>query len=108
MPDDLADRLRAAIEVLEAVVADRSVLASLGVEERTRLLSAAGDVYQPDVVERRRQIKAQRRREKAAQVARDQGALSTTGIRVLRTKPVFTTPDAFAPHGFDTDDRRFD
>ena len=106
MPDDLAERLRAATEVLEAVVADRSVLARLGIAERTRLLSAAGDVYQPDVVERRRQIKAQRRREKALQTARDQDALSSTGIRVLRTRPVFTTPDAFAPHGFDPQDRR--
>ena len=108
MPDDLAERLRAATEVLETVVADRSVLGILGVDERTRLLSAAGDVYQPDVVERRRQIKAQRRLAKALQVARDQDALSTTGIRVLRTRPVFTTPDAFAPEGFDTEEHRCD
>jgi NAD(P)-dependent dehydrogenase (short-subunit alcohol dehydrogenase family) len=84
------------------------VLTRLGVEERTRLLSAAGDVFQPDVDKRRRQIKAQRRREKAQQAARDQDALSTTGIRVQRTRPVFTTPDAFAPHGSATADRRTD
>ena len=57
MSDDLARRLRDATELLEAVVADRSLLQSLPVEERTRFLNAAGDVYSPDVVERRRQIK---------------------------------------------------
>ena len=97
MSENLGDRLRAATEALEAVVADRSLLAGLPVEERTRLLNAAGDVYAPDVQERRRQIKAERRRAKADKARRDQDALAGTGIRTLRSKPVFTTPDAFAP-----------
>ena len=97
MSDELEGRLRAAIEVLEAVVADRSVLAALPLAERTRLLNAAGNVYEPDVEERRRQIKAQRRQDKARRAQSDQGMLSDTGIRVLRAKPVFTTPDVFAP-----------
>jgi NAD(P)-dependent dehydrogenase (short-subunit alcohol dehydrogenase family) len=95
--DDLDDRLRAATELLEAIVADRSILAAMPLEERTRLLNAAGDVYSPDVEERRRQIKAERRAHKAQKVQRDQGALSETGIRRLRAKPVFTTPDVFPP-----------
>ncbi|MEX2627222.1 MAG: oxidoreductase, partial [Ilumatobacteraceae bacterium] len=90
-------RLRAAIEVLEAVVADRDLMDALSVEERTRLLSAAGDVYEPDVERRRRQIKAQRRARKAQRTEIDQEALAGTGIRSARSKPVFTTPDAFAP-----------
>ncbi|MGB8858029.1 MAG: SDR family oxidoreductase [Ilumatobacteraceae bacterium] len=97
MSDDLAARLRAAAEVLEAVVADRSLLQSLGLEERTRLLNAAGNVYEPDVEERRRQIKAERRQQKQRKVLRDQGSLNETGIRSLRAKPVFTTPNVFAP-----------
>jgi NAD(P)-dependent dehydrogenase (short-subunit alcohol dehydrogenase family) len=96
-PDPLADRLRAATELLEAVVADRDLLAALDVDERARLLSAAGDVFEPDVERRRRQIKAQRRAQKAERARADQEALSATGIRSLRSKPVFTTPDAFAP-----------
>ena len=104
MSDDLGDRLRALTEVLEPVVADRSLLDALPLEERTRLLNAAGDVYSPDVAARRRQIKAQRRQHKADKVQRDQGTLSETGIRSLRAKPVFTTPNVFAPTDVEPDD----
>ena len=97
MPDDLSDRLRAATEALEAIVADRSLLQALPLEERTRLLNAAGNVYEPDVEERRRQIKAERRQQKQQKAQRDQGTLNETGIRSLRAKPVFTTPNVFAP-----------
>ena len=48
--DEVAEQLKAATELLEAVVRDRSLLAALSVEERTRLLSAAGDVFNPDLV----------------------------------------------------------
>ena len=47
-----------AIETLEAVVRDRGLLGALSVEERTRLLSAAGEVYNPDLETRRRGTKA--------------------------------------------------
>jgi NAD(P)-dependent dehydrogenase (short-subunit alcohol dehydrogenase family) len=102
--DDFADRLRAVAEVLEAVVADRSLLAAMPLDERTRLLNAAGDVYSPDVEARRRQIKAERRLHKAQKVRRDQGALNETGIRTLRAKPVYTTPNVFPPADPEPDD----
>ena len=70
---------------------------ALPLDERTRLLAAAGNVFEPDVEPRRRQIKAERRQRKQEKVRDDQAALTETGIRVLRAKPVFTTPDAFAP-----------
>jgi NAD(P)-dependent dehydrogenase (short-subunit alcohol dehydrogenase family) len=95
--DELAARLRAATEALEAVVADRSLLQSLALDDRTRLLNAAGNVYEPDVEVRRRQIKAERRQAKQHKAQHDQGTLSETGIRSLRAKPVFTTPNVFAP-----------
>ena len=97
MSDTFGDQLRAAIEVLEAVAANRSLLADLPLADRTRLLSAAGDVYSPDIEARRRQIKGERRQKKAQKVERDQGVLSETGIRSLRAKPVFTTPNVFPP-----------
>ncbi len=97
MSEEFGDRLRAATEALEAVVADRSRLAALPLADRTRLLNAAGDVYSPDVETRRRQIKAERRQHKADKAQRDQGTLSDTGIRALRARPVFTTPNVFAP-----------
>ena len=61
------DALRALTAALEAIVADRGLLGALTEEERTRLLAAAGDVFNPDLAQRRRWGKAVRRREKAAQ-----------------------------------------
>ena len=104
MPETLDDRIRAATEVLEAIVADRSLLAAMPVGDRTRLLNAAGNVYSPDVEHRRRQIKAERRQRKADKVDADQGTLAGTGIRTLRAQAVFTTPDVFAPTGVGPDD----
>ena len=78
------ERVRAAAELLEAIVADRSLLNALPLDERTRLLAAAGNVYEPDVEARRRQIKAERRERKQARVRADQEVLTETGIRTLR------------------------
>ena len=59
-PDE-AERLRAVTTALEEIVRDRSLLGSLTVEERTRLLRAAAGVHEPDLVQRRRWAKALRR-----------------------------------------------
>jgi NAD(P)-dependent dehydrogenase (short-subunit alcohol dehydrogenase family) len=88
-----AERLRAVTETLEAIVRDRGLLGSLTVEERTRLIAAAGDLYNPDLEQRRRWMKASRRSEKAAARDKVSSTLAETGIRVLREKPVYTTPD---------------
>jgi NAD(P)-dependent dehydrogenase (short-subunit alcohol dehydrogenase family) len=107
--DEAAARLRAATEALEAVVADRGLLGALSVEERTRLLAAAADVFNPDIVARRRWSRSLRKQEKAAKLERDEAVLAETGIRVLRERPVFTTPNVFPPSGFeqiDVDDER--
>ncbi|MDX6473179.1 MAG: hypothetical protein QOK22_1995 [Gaiellaceae bacterium] len=101
---DAAERLKAAIETLESVVADRGLLGALTVEERTRLLIAAGDVHNPDLVQRRLWAKSLRKREKAAKLARDESALAETGIRVLREKPVYTTPNVTPPAEFEQSD----
>ena len=99
--DDVVESLKAAADVLEAVVRDRSLLKSLPLAERTRLLAAAGDVHNPDVVQRRRFNKVVRREKKAARVGRDESVLAETGIRVLRDKPVYTSPNVFPPSGFE-------
>lgn len=97
----LADRLRAATETLEAVVADRGLLGDLTPDERTRLIQAAGAVHTPDVRARRRFVKASAQRRRAAAIERDEQMLHQTGIRELRRRPVFTAPNLFAPAGFD-------
>ncbi len=94
-----ADRLRAVTETLEAVVRDRSLLAQLTPEERTRLEQAAAQVYCPDVAERRRLTRATQRQRKAARNERDDAVLSETGIRRLRKQSVFTTPSLPPPPG---------
>jgi NAD(P)-dependent dehydrogenase (short-subunit alcohol dehydrogenase family) len=98
--DAVVERLRALTEELESLANDRGLISALSPEERTRLLNAAGDVYEPDVAQRRQSGKAARRRAKASRLERDEAVLSETGIRVLREKPVFTSPNVFAPTGF--------
>ena len=100
----LAERLRETIETLEAIVEDRGVLAHLAPEERTRLTRAAALVHNPDVRERRLMVKAVVRQRKDSRVRREEAALAGTGIRSLRRKPVFTTPNVFPPPGFEPRD----
>jgi NAD(P)-dependent dehydrogenase (short-subunit alcohol dehydrogenase family) len=91
----LQERLRETIELLESIAADRSVLAGVPEEERRRLLQAVANVYSPDRVERRRMSKIAARERKAARVEANQASLHQTGIRTLRRKPVFHTPNVF-------------
>ncbi len=86
--------------MLEKAAANRALLAQLSVEERTRLLKAAGDIYCPDVAQRRRLVKASSKQRKAEQTGRDQSKLHETGIRKLRREKVFTTPNVFPPKDF--------
>ena len=100
----LLERLRTAAELLEKVANNRALLAELSIEERTRLLKAAGDIYCPDVRERRRLVKARARQRNAEKLKKDQGVLNETGIRALRRKPVFTTPNVHPPIEFEQKD----
>jgi NAD(P)-dependent dehydrogenase (short-subunit alcohol dehydrogenase family) len=92
---ELLVRLRETIDLLESIAADRSVLAGVADEDRKRLLQAVANVYSPDRVERRRMSKVVARERKAARVRNDQETLHETGIRTLRRKPVFHTPNVF-------------
>ena len=96
-PDDLSGRLRAALETLEEVARDQALLGALTLEERTRLLAAAGHLYNPDIRMRRRACKELRRQRKADRRQRDEEVVASTGIRVLREKPVFITPNLLPP-----------
>src|SRR5438552_1308972 len=91
--DELPQRFRIVIELLEAVALNRVLLARLSAEDRTRLVQAAGEVYCPEPAERRRLLKAAQHRQKARRRERDHAVLEASGIRKLRKKPVFTTPN---------------
>ncbi|HEY8309943.1 MAG TPA: oxidoreductase, partial [Gemmatimonadaceae bacterium] len=98
----LADRLRAAAELLESIADDRALLAGVAEEDRTRLLHAAGRVSRPDAADRRRLVQATKRDRKNARNSRAEAVLSNTGIRKLRRETVFMTPNVFPPHAPDT------
>src|SRR5580765_4637148 len=104
MSKDLRTQLDALIEMLEEVSGNRGILADLPADERTRLIRAAGQIYNPDVAARRHLVKAIEKKRRAARVTKDDRVLHATGIRALRRQPVFTTPNVFAPPAFDPAD----
>lgn len=104
LPDDadaaLLERLRAAAALLESVAADRQLLDQLPADDRQRLHQAVAQVYHPDPVARRIKLKAAEKARHAHKIEAEETVLNQTGIRTLRRKPVFTTPNAFVPEGF--------
>ena len=98
------ERLRATTELLESIAVDRPLLNQVPEAERERLQQAVAKVYHPDPVVRRRRMKAAERERRAAQIRREDAVLHGTGIRTLRRRPVFNTPNVFPPKGFEARD----
>ena len=96
----LLERLRHAAELLESIDADRTLLDHLPAEDRERLHRAVAQMYNPDPAARRRRQKAAERARSGAETQRADAVLHETGIRALRRKPVFTTPNVFPPEDF--------
>ncbi|MEO8097010.1 MAG: SDR family oxidoreductase [Acidobacteriota bacterium] len=95
--DGFLERLRAATQLLESIAPNHAVLWQIPVEDRERFHRAIADVYHPDPVARRRKLKiAERER-----VEKVDAVLADTGIRTLRRRPVFTSPNVFPPADFD-------
>jgi NAD(P)-dependent dehydrogenase (short-subunit alcohol dehydrogenase family) len=97
----LRARLAGAMELLAAIDADRGVLAAIPADEYQRLMDLARRVSNPDHASRRKLVRALARERKKAKVRQDEQVLGSTGIRELRRKPVFTTPNDFRPEGYD-------
>ena len=96
--ESLASRLRAAAQVLEEIVADRTLLAHIPEADRNRFLNAAGHVSRPDAIDRRRLLKVMKRKRREEKLQREEGLLASTGIRKLRRERVLiTSPNIFAP-----------
>jgi NAD(P)-dependent dehydrogenase (short-subunit alcohol dehydrogenase family) len=98
------EQLRAVTELLELIAVDRPLLNGVPEKDRERLQQAVAKVYHPDPVVRRRRMKAAERERRKAQIRREDEVLHGTGIRALRRKPVFTTPNIFPPAGFEPGD----
>jgi NAD(P)-dependent dehydrogenase (short-subunit alcohol dehydrogenase family) len=97
-------RLLETTALLQEIARSKDMLSGLSPEERTALLNAAGDVFCADPEERRLRVKAKRNRRRAEKLARDEEVLASTGIRTLRDKPVFTTPNVFPPEDLEQQD----
>jgi NAD(P)-dependent dehydrogenase (short-subunit alcohol dehydrogenase family) len=95
-----ADEVRACIATLDALANDRDLLDALSEEQREQLHQLVARLYHPDPVQRRLKMKAKARERSAAQIAREEAVLHATGIRELRRRPVFTTPNVFPPRDF--------
>jgi NAD(P)-dependent dehydrogenase (short-subunit alcohol dehydrogenase family) len=96
--DSLAVRFRAAADLLETIVSDRSLLADIPEADRNRLLNAAGRVSRPDALSRRQLLKVIKRKKRVEKVERAESVLAATGIRKLRRQPVFiTSPNIYPP-----------
>jgi NAD(P)-dependent dehydrogenase (short-subunit alcohol dehydrogenase family) len=93
----LPERLRMAAELLEAVAADASLLDALSPEERARWQRALAFAYHPNPKARRKRLKKQERERLRAAKTHDDALLDATGIRSLRRKPVFSSPNYFPP-----------
>jgi NAD(P)-dependent dehydrogenase (short-subunit alcohol dehydrogenase family) len=100
----LLERLHSTLEILEVIADDMRLLDQLPDEDRRRFHQAVAQVYLPDSVARRRMLRAREREKTAAQNRRIDAVLHETGIRTLRRKPVFSTPNIFPPDGFEARD----
>jgi len=80
------------IELLEACVEDRLILAAVPTEMRLRLLSAAGRLSRPDRDEWRYFARTLRKKERRTARAEDREAIAQTEIRSARRAEVFVPP----------------
>jgi NAD(P)-dependent dehydrogenase (short-subunit alcohol dehydrogenase family) len=96
---ELLERLRSATELLESLAMNRAVLDRLPAEDRQRFYKAVAEVNNPDTLAWRRMLKAKERERSAKRAELVDAVLHETGIRTLRRKPVYTSPDVFPPLG---------
>lgn len=91
------DELLRAVSALEALAADPRLSVCLPVDERVRLMAAAGRVSRPARLERARIARDLRKERRRLNVEADRAARASTGIREARLLPVFTAPAPVPP-----------
>ncbi len=92
LPAVTAPTLNEVSRVLDAVAADRRLLASLTEDERIAFLRAVGQVAHPERDDKRRLAKSILSKERRAKAALDKRAKATSGIRQVREEAVFVAP----------------
>jgi NAD(P)-dependent dehydrogenase (short-subunit alcohol dehydrogenase family) len=91
------ERLRETTALLEQLATDASLVVQLPLEDRKRLLAAVTLLFNPSPSQRRNMVKASKRKWKAERVKLEEDKFHDTGIRALRRRPTFTTPNVFPP-----------
>jgi NAD(P)-dependent dehydrogenase (short-subunit alcohol dehydrogenase family) len=97
--DDLGERVRAAADLIISIAADATLRAALPEVDLKRLKEAVSRFHHPDPINHRAARRERKRARTAEKNRLDDATLDQTGIRVLRRKPVFTTPNCFPPAG---------
>src|SRR5688572_26551680 len=97
MDNEFLQRLRAAIAALETIGADWSLFDSLPEADRERLHKAVATIHNPDRTARRKRQKDAKKSRRLEAIRREEEVLHGTGIRELRRRAVFTTPNVFPP-----------
>jgi NAD(P)-dependent dehydrogenase (short-subunit alcohol dehydrogenase family) len=95
--ESIAAQIRAAVDLLERIAADRRLLTHADKAHQRRLVHAAGEVWTPDPAQRRALTKALAKKRSAEAREAEEVARNRTGIRTLRRKPTFTTPNIYPP-----------
>lgn len=90
-PQSLAE----ATALLARIATDRTLLMRVSPRVRQAFLDLVATVFNPDVRARRAMVKETTRQRKADAAKRDDEVLNQTGIRALRRRPVFTTPNVY-------------
>ena len=99
---EFAERVVAAIELLERVRDNRALLAAVDTEQRKRLLVVAGQVARPGPWAKRELAREARRRRRADKRKADDHVLAQRGIRAKRrqaltAEPVYGAPPLISP-----------
>ncbi|CAN5717019.1 SDR family oxidoreductase [soil metagenome] len=95
--ENFAAQVRAAADLLELIASDRRLLSHADKDVQRRLVHAAGEVWTPDTAQRRALTKALAKKRGAEARDAEEAARNRTGIRALRRKPTFTTPNIYPP-----------
>lgn len=99
-------QLQRAIDLLERLAADWSLLDQLRPEDRARLQRAVAGLSLPDRRAGRKRARHAERERRSEQVRQEEAILDETGIRALRRRPVVTTPNALPPPPDDASEAR--
>ena len=97
MTEITSEALRAAINLLEKIVEDRTRLSAMGDDERRALLIAAGRISRPTRHELMRTAKNFRKVTRKSDRESDRDARASTEIRAARRADVFSAPPQLAP-----------